>query len=96
MFRTFESNWWHLAFQSAVFKPDHTLELTEELFEKYKYSGSLPEVLIDLGWGPGFKSTSVGNEELLKIKWNMLWLKSVAQKCSLMDIPARKTSREVP
>lgn len=57
-----------LAFQSAVFKPNHTLELIEEFFEKYKYSGSLPEVLIGLGWSPGFKSTNVGHEEPLKIK----------------------------
>lgn len=57
-----------LAFQSAVFKPHHTLELIEELFEKYKYSGSLPEVFIGIGWSPGFKSTNLGNEDPLKIK----------------------------
>lgn len=66
MFRTLESN--EFGLQVSSLQPEHTLELTEELFEKYEYPGSLPEVLISLGWGLGFKSTSVGNEVPLKIK----------------------------
>lgn len=48
-----------------------------------------------LGWGPEFKRTTISDEPL-KAKRNTIGLTSIAHKCSLMGMLARKISREVP
>lgn len=44
-------------------QPDDTLELTEEFLQISRLTPRDFD-LVDLGWGPGFKSTTVGNEPL--------------------------------
>lgn len=65
MFRTLEIRpMLDFILQVSSLQPNYTLELTEEFLQIYL--GSLPEIfdLIDLGWGPEFKSTTVDNEPL--------------------------------